>query len=462
MTGIKRLRTLIICIIGCSFFWINTALAENQTQPASYSFDRLAYLMETSKSPLTDFTPDWLDLEIEHRTRYEGYDAGFVRAIPDSSDNHHVHQRTRFLIGINRNDPLSLTFELTDMRASHSEHGQGRLPNFANHFDITQLHIDMKTDNFFRTGLPGKLEVGRIIMDFGKGRLIAGHRFGPLTPTFDGVQLTVGSDKQGWGVRVFGTSPVKRFATELDDFSPVTFFSGAQVTNRDYPWANVDLYFFQLNEGKKLGKRNVSTPGFRLFANPTPGHFDYEIESTYQFGEVNNKNYFAHRHHGEIGYSFKTSMPFRLAYLFDYSSGSRDPNKNFNFLFAKRRGEYGPTGILGIFFPSNIMSPAGFRATLSPTPTISLMMSHRAFWLANKKGAFVGSGLQDPSGQSGGFLGNLFDLNLRWDPQHGYLKRMSFDIGYTHLFKGDYFNKVTNSPGGKDTNYGYTMVTFKF
>jgi hypothetical protein len=425
-------------------------------------FDNLTRLMETHQTPLSAYTPDWLDLAIEHRTRYEAYDHGFTSAIPDGSDNQQIHQRTRFLFEINRKEPLSFTFELTDMRAPLAEYGQAGSPVFANHFDFTQLHIDMKTENFFRTGLPGKIEVGRMVMDFGEGRLIAGHRFGTLTPTFDGVQLTVGSENKGWGLRVFGTSPVNRRATELDDFSPVTFFSGAQITNRDLAWANVDAYFFQLNEGSKLRKRNISTPGFRLFSKPTPGYFDYEIESMYQFGEVDNVNYFAHRHHGEIGYSFKTSMPLRLIYLVDYASGDRDPNKNFDFLFAKRRVEYGPTGILGVFFPSNIFSPAGIRMTLSPTPTVSLMMSHRAFWLAEKQGAFVGTGMQDPSGQAGSFLGNLFDFNLRWNPTFSYWKRMSFDIGFTHLFKGNYFDKVPNGAGSRDTNYGYTQVTFKF
>lgn len=80
----------------------------------------------------------------------------------------------------------------------------------------------------------------------------------------------------------------------------------------------------------------------------------------YQFGEVDNANYFAHRHHGEIGYSFNTSMPLRLIYLVDYASGDRDPNKNFDFLFAKRRVEYGPTGILGVFFHPTFFHPQAF------------------------------------------------------------------------------------------------------
>ncbi len=424
-------------------------------------FDRLTSLMETHQTPLSAYTPDWLNIGIEHRTRYEAYDNGFTRGIP--GDNEQVHQRTRFLLEIkNILDPLQFTLELTDMRAPMAHHGQDRSNVFANHFDFTQLHLDLVTKDFLGTGHAAKLEVGRMVMDFGEGRLIAGHRWGTLTPTFDGVQLTLGSGDRGWGLRAFGTRPVNREPTQLDWNTPETYFSGIQVTNRDLRWANADVYSFQLLEGNDVRRRNIYTQGFRIFAKPEKGYMDYEIESMYQFGENDSVNYFAHRHHGEIGYSFKTKMPFRVVYPFDYSSGNSDPRKNFDFLYAKRRVEYGPTGILGVFFPSNIISPVGLRATLSPTPTVRLMMSHRAFWLADKRGSFVGSGLQDTTGRAGSFLGNLFDINLNWDPQTSYLRRMSLDVGFSHLFKGSYFDKVAQSPGSSGTSYGYTMLTFKF
>lgn len=79
--------------------------------------------METHQTPLSAYTPDWLDLAIEHRTRYEAYDHGFTSAIPDGSDNLKIHQRTRFLFEINRKEPLSFTFELTDMRAPLAKYG---------------------------------------------------------------------------------------------------------------------------------------------------------------------------------------------------------------------------------------------------------------------------------------------------------------------------------------------------
>lgn len=426
-----------------------------------FDFDNLTKLMEDHKTPLAAMAPDWLNVAIEHRTRYDVYDHGFTKSIPGFNDQ--IHQRTRFLFEVkNIIDPLKFTLELTDIRAPLANFGQDHNPNMADHFDFTQLHLGLHDKNFLGTGYAAKFEVGRFMMDLGEARLVGGHRWGTLSPAFDGLHFMMGNTDQKWSLRVFGARPVQRVTTSLNWNTPETYFSGAYVTNRDLRWANFDGYFLQLNESDNLRQRNLSTTGFRLFAKPTKGSMDYEIESMYQFGDTRNKSVFAHRHHGEVGYSFNTPMPLRALYLFDFASGDRDPDKNFDILYAKRRVEYGPTGMFGPFFPSNLMSPVGFRATLVPTPTVRLMMSHRAYWLADKRGAFVGSGLQDATGGAGGFLGHMLDVSLGWDPQWSYMKRMSFDFGYSHLFKGDYFDKVPFSPGMKDTNYGYTMVTFKF
>lgn len=425
-----------------------------------FDFDNLTKLMEEHKTPLAAMAPDWLNIAIEHRTRYDVYDHGFTKAIPGFNDQ--IHQRTRFLMEIkNIIDPLKFTLELTDMRAPLANFGQDRNPNIADHFDFTQMHLGLHDKNFIGSGYAAKFEVGRFMMDLGEARLVGGHRWGTLSPAFDGLHFMLGNTDEKWSLRVFGSRPVQRETTSLNWNTPETYFSGAYITNRHLRWANFDGYFLQLNEGDKLRQRNLSTTGFRLFAKPAKGFMDYEIESMYQFGDTRDKSLFAHRHHGEIGYSFNTSMPLRTVYLFDFSSGDRDPDKNFDILYAKRRVEYGPTGMFGPFFPSNLFSPVGFRATLVPTPTVRLMMSHRAYWLANKHAAYVGSGLQDPTGRAGSFLGHMLDVSIGWDPQWSYMKRVSFDIGYSHIFKGDYFDKVASGLSA-DTNYGYTMATFKF
>lgn len=424
-------------------------------------FDRLSTIVQ-QPNMLSALSPPWMDLRVEHRTRYETFDQSFTRGAAGS--NQQIHQRTRVLFGIKDIwDPVRFTLEVADFRTPVADRGQDRRPIFVNHLDIFQLHIDLVSQNFLGLRRSGKLEIGRVIMDFGKGRLVAGHRFGTFTPTFDGVQLTFGSDPRSlWNLRAFVTRPVQRHSVSPDWTTPISYFSGMVIASQHVPWANGEVYLFQLNEGNNLRRRDLSTMGFRIFAQPQTQLWDYEIESIYQVGKVDKTDHFAHRHHGEVGYSFGTAWPLRFVYLFDYASGDKNPRKNFDFLFAKRRAEYGPTGIFGVIFPSNILSPVGFRSTIKPISTVQLMVSFRTFWLANGRGSFVGSGLQDSTGRAGTFLGNLFDTSINWSPQAGYLRHVSFEVGFSRFFKGSYFNRVPQSPGSADVNYVYTMATLSF
>ena len=97
----------------------------------------------------------------------------------------------------------------------------------------------------------------------------------------------MGSDKtHEWGLRAFVTRPVQRHTVSPDWNTPSSYFSGAAISSRHVPWANGELYVFQLNEGNNLQKRDLSTVGFRVFAQPAQEQLDYEIESIYQVGTV--------------------------------------------------------------------------------------------------------------------------------------------------------------------------------
>lgn len=76
-------------------------------------------------------------------------------------------------------------------------------------------------------------------MDFGEERLVAGHRFGIFTQSFEGVQLTLGAGKGSvWGLRAFVTQPVQRHTMSPDWTSPISYFSGAAISSRHVSWAN--------------------------------------------------------------------------------------------------------------------------------------------------------------------------------------------------------------------------------
>ena len=172
-----------------------------------FDFDSLTKLMEEHKTPLAAMAPDWLNVAIEHRTRYDVYDHGFTKSIPGF--NGQIHQRTRFLFEVkNIIDPLKFTLELTDIRAPLANFGQDHNPNMADHFDFTQLHLGLHDKNFLGTGYATKFEVGRFMMDLGEARLVGGHRWGTISPAFDGLHFMMGNTDQKWSLRVFGARPV--------------------------------------------------------------------------------------------------------------------------------------------------------------------------------------------------------------------------------------------------------------
>ena len=79
-------------------------------------------------------------------------------------------------------------------------------------------------------------------------------------------------------------------------------------------------------------------------------------------------------------------------------------------------------------------------------------------WLADARDEWVPNGLQDPSGNSGTFVGSQIDFRVRWDVLPG---NVHIEFGYTHLFAGEFIDRAPNSNGG-DTNYVTTEVGLQF
>lgn len=90
------------------------------------------------------------------------------------------------------------------------------------------------------------------------------------------------------------------------------------------------------------------------------------------------------------------------------------------------------------------------------------MVSHRTFWLADGRDLFVDTGLQDPTGRAGTFVGHLFDTSVHWAPQADYFRHTTFEWGFSRFFKRSYFDRVPQSPGTADVNYVYTMAILTF
>ena len=90
-----------------------------------------------------------------------------------------------------------------------------------------------------------------------------------------------------------------------------------------------------------------------------------------------------------------------------------------------------------------------------------LMLKYRAWWLAQSRDAWVGSGLKDATGGSGNFLGQDIELKARWKLSPNF----KISAGYDHFFKGSYIEslaKVPGNPSAADTDYFYIQTEVKF
>jgi hypothetical protein len=254
--------------------------------------------------------------------------------------------------------------------------------------DILQLYAGLGANDFLGLHVPAELKVGRFTMDVGHRRLIGRNQFRNTINAFQGFHGTLGNEKD-WHLRTFVVRPVLRFETTLDKPDADTLFWGLLLGQQRISWLHTEVYGFVLQEKEQVqsqvgiadedsirGQReNLNTVGVRLFKPRTPQQLDYEVESAWQFGRSSLQTgnpvltTFAHFQHVEIGYTFALPGKPHVLLQYDYASGDKDPTDNrngrFDSLYGVRNFEYGPPGIWGPFFRSNISSP-GYQLTINP------------------------------------------------------------------------------------------------
>ncbi|MBX3335276.1 MAG: alginate export family protein [Nitrospira sp.] len=414
--------------------------------------------------------PDWLDLGLEQRTRFESYDHPWrsSQQSGNGTPDTQVALRSRVRFGLGGNGPVRFLFEGQDSRAYlNGAPGDFRDTTTVNEFDILQLLGSLTMNDVLGTGLRTDVHVGRMTLDFGRRRLIARNDFRNTTNAFDGVHWQINQGRS-WRFRAFVVEPVIRDDVGLDEQSSKSLFWGTSVESRHLPWFQVDAYYLGLNDRRltNVGNhRTYSTFGVRLYKDPNPGEPDYDVESAWQIGTRGVTDHAAHFQHVDLGYTFTLPWTPRLVFHFDYASGDHRPDDSqdggFDTLFGARRFEYGPTGIFLPFFRTNLISP-GWRLIVNPARNWTLQVKHRAWHLAQNKDFFGSSGLRDGTGTSGGSLGH--DVELRG--QYAVNANLDLDVGYVHWFKGSYFDSPAilaqlPSGGNKDSDYVYVQMRIR-
>jgi len=411
--------------------------------------------------------PDWVDLGIENRTRFESYDHPWrtSQKIGNGRPDPQIALRSRIRFGLGGNGPFRFLFEGQDAR-TYLSNDPGDFSNTTtiDEFDILQLLGSLTLDNILGSGLRTDVHFGRMTMDFGRRRLIARNDFRNTTNAFDGLHWQIGQSET-WRFRAFLVNPVIPDEVTIDEISNEFLFWGAYMESSHISWLKMDAYYLGLNGQRTTDvstHRTHSTFGLRLNKDPKEGEMDYEIESAWQPGTLEVTEHFAHFQHVDLGYTFNSPWSPRFLIHYDYASGDREPgdasDERFDSLFGARRFEYMPTGTFGPFFRTNLNSP-GWRIIVTPAKGWTIQLKQRFWYLAQSKDFFGISGLRDPTGQAGNNLGHDFEFRVQWALSNN----MDFDVGYDHWFKGSYFDRLpasANLPpnGNEDTDYFYLQM----
>jgi len=411
--------------------------------------------------------PDWVDLGIENRTRFESYDHPWrtSQSIGNGSTDPQIVLRSRLRVGLGGNGPYRFLFEGQDSRAyGNNDQGDFSDNRTVNEWDILQVLGSWTAENVGGSGLRTDVHFGRMTMDFGRRRLIARNDFRNTSNAFDGVHWQVGQG-QTWRFRAFFVEPVIRDDVKLDGQNNKSVFWGTYLESGHIPWLNLDVYYLGLNDQRVAAvadHRTYSTFGLRLYKDPKQGEMDYELESDWQTGTRGVTDHFAHFQHLDLGYMFEAPWSPRFLITYDYASGDRNPgdsqDEGFDALFGARRFDLMPTGNFGPFFRTNLSSP-GWRVLVTPAQGWTIQLKQRFWYLAQSKDSFGSSGLRDSSGGSGSDIGHDLEFRVQWAVS----QNLDFDVGYDHWFKGSYFDRLplsANLPAGgnKDTDYCYFQM----
>lgn len=411
---------------------------------------------------------NWLDIGLEHRTRYE-WRNNDVRRIEGGEDNP-IFLRNRAWIGIkNILDPFRFAVEFQDSRVVNNKHAitdQER-----NEYDLLNAYGEL----YFKKGLgvddrnqdrPIRFRVGRMAYETTDRRFIARNEWRNTTNTFEGFRLNLGKEANDWELDLFGMQPVKRLQTKFDEANDHLWFFGAIGTWRKWSdIATIQAYYHgQKQTADPNGftatnrlDRQIHMPGFRIYGK-AGNIVDFDVSYNHQLGFSGPNRVDAHGYTIEVGRTFDHAWKPRLGLFYGYASGDKDPTDNVDNRFDRFFGFARPWSADHYVIYENLKAPK-VRFEFAPTQKLGFELGYGAYWLASKTDRMfdildgnISNTVKDPgfnrdrTGQSGDFAGHAFEGRIRYQPT----PRINTILGYTHFTSGEFVkNRISaNSCAG--------------
>ncbi len=415
-----------------------------------------------------DSSGDWLTFGFEQQTRMQVLDGQFRAGL--NGDDQALEWRN--LLSAEADFAgFSVVAELADMRTYFSDSDTPLDTTITNPLDILQAHVAVPLTDVLGRENEGFVKVGRFTMDQGSRRWVARNRFRNTINAFSGVHARVAEGDTAY--EFFYTRPTNRRFDEdpldneprLDNEPGDKIYWGAFVETR-LPGLddNFEAFLYGLDENRDAPANqrfDILSTGVRLFRDPAPSRWHYELEALYQFGDSPALNptselrdHRARFLHLGLGYSFDLAWRPRLSFIYHYASGDKNPLDNetnsFDSLYGVPRPDYGPTGIYRAFVRNNIDTP-GLLLNLQPVNNIDGYIKLQSYSLATEAQGWRTTRYRHPGNLGEDQVGTQLETRARW---HLLDNRLTLEGGYTWLKAGDYMDLVNRG----DSHYYYVQT----
>jgi hypothetical protein len=311
------------------------------------------------------------------------------------------------------------------------------------------------------------MTAGRMMLNYGEGRLIGTPQWGNLSRTYDHARMYWRTPKAQFEVLL--VSPVK---IRIGEFNrPVLgdrVWGTYNVIPDLYQKSLLELYVLRRDQNRPAGftggsskdgtdKLGVNTFGFRM-AGPVAYGVKYSLEAALQKGKVGPAELSASAWFAGISRRFAVAgKTLDVSGEYKYASGTENPadlthSGTFDQLYPANHDKFGHQDLFGWRNVHNARSVTTFGVTKS----FAINFMYDNYWLANLKDAiYNGSGkliARSATGAAGRHVGQETDVYGTYKYKH-----FTFGAGYGHFFSGQFIQKTT--PGVGPT-YLYVFHTY--
>jgi hypothetical protein len=451
-----------LLLLGFSTFL--SAEEEVPPPPINYFIQSRAYGTQPETEPpryVRSFNKDlyWLDFGVDHRTRFEYRDGDFRRS--EQVLDLPFLIRHRAYVGVREVfDPFRLGIELQDSRLTNSQFPD--TTRDVNEYDVLQAFGELFFKHALGDNRPLRLQVGRLAFEYMDRRLISRNPWRNTTNNFQGARLILGQQPNDWQLDVLALRPVRLRLDGWDDRADRNqFFLGAIGAWRR--WSQImtfEPYYLVLDRKEDATrpahlqeKGIIHTVGLRAYGMTGASGLDYDFNVTGQFGDDGPRRRQAIGAAAELGYVFEHPWKPRVSGFFGYASGDDAADDNKNTRFDRLFGFARPWSANDYMVYENLIAPKA-RLEFQPHSMVRVDTAVGAFWQASRTDLWLNARRQDPTGQSGSFIGYEYDLRVRLQPD----PRVAINLGYAHFFAGEF---TRNTGPGADSDFFYVEVNLQ-